>query len=63
MFSANPAAGFQNIGVSISNFDPSKERLFTWGIKIARKEIRKQKTELVLKELFYCQRKLAIEAY
>lgn len=46
---------FQNIGVSISSYDPSRERLFTWGIRIVRKEIRKQKTELVLKELFYCR--------
>ena len=46
---------FKNIWISISTYDSSKERLFTWAIKIARKEIRKQKTGLVLKELFYCQ--------
>ena len=44
-----------NIFSSIVTYDQSKERLFTWGIKIVRKEIRKQKTELVLKEIFNCR--------
>ena len=46
---------FNNILSSIVIYDQSKECLFTWGIKIVRKEIRKQKTELVLKEIFNCR--------
>jgi RNA polymerase sigma-70 factor (ECF subfamily) len=48
---------FVQLYSSIDSFDASKERFFTWAIKIVRKEVRKQKTELVLKELFLCQRK------
>ena len=46
---------FNNILSSIVTYDQSKERLFNWGINIVRKEIRKQKTELVLKEIFFCK--------
>jgi RNA polymerase sigma-70 factor (ECF subfamily) len=41
---------------SIEEFDPAKERFFTWCLKIVRKEIRKSKVELLLKEIFTCQR-------
>lgn len=46
---------FSTIFTSIATYDQSKERLFTWGFKIVHKEIRKQKTELVLKEIFFCR--------
>jgi RNA polymerase sigma-70 factor (ECF subfamily) len=44
---------------SIDTFDPEKERFFTWASKIVRGEIRKQKTKIVLKELFLCQNRKA----
>ena len=45
---------FQTLLSDLSNFDSSKESLFTWAAKIARKEINKQKIELILKQLFPC---------
>ena len=44
-----------DIWTNIESFNPGKERFFTWSLKIARKEIRRQKTEIVLFELFKCQ--------
>ena len=46
---------FSTIFTSIATYDQSKERLFTWGFNIVHKEIRQQKTELVLKEIFFCR--------
>ena len=46
---------FSTIFTTIATYDQSKEHLFTWGFKIVHKEIRKQKTELVLKEIFFCR--------
>lgn len=46
---------FKEIWIAINNYDPLKERLFTWTIKITRKEIRRQKLNLTLKEIFRCQ--------
>jgi hypothetical protein len=37
---------------SLEYFDPSKERLFIWALKIARKKIRQTKVDLVLKQIF-----------
>ncbi|MGZ8559834.1 MAG: hypothetical protein ACXWWC_15940 [Chitinophagaceae bacterium] len=53
---------FNNILSSIVTYDHTKERLFNWGIKIVRKEIHKQKTELMLKEIFYCRPRNHAEA-
>lgn len=47
---------------SIDEFDSTKERLFTWCFKIVRKEIRKKKVELLLKELFTCHRTPILKA-
>jgi DNA-directed RNA polymerase specialized sigma24 family protein len=46
---------FNTIWTSIDSYDPSKERLFTWAMRISGKEISAQKIDIVLKELFYCQ--------
>ena len=48
-------ATFKVICSSIEKFDPTKEPLFTWAAKIARKEINKQKIELILTQLFPCK--------
>ncbi|MFN2458087.1 MAG: hypothetical protein ABR502_07795 [Chitinophagaceae bacterium] len=47
---------------SMDEFDSTKERLFTWCLKIVRKEIRKKKIDLLLKELFTCQRTPILKA-
>jgi DNA-directed RNA polymerase specialized sigma24 family protein len=46
---------FNTIWTSIDSYDPSKERLFTWAMRISGKEISTKKIDIVLKELFYCQ--------
>lgn len=43
---------FKTIVYSIEEFDPNEERFFTWALKIAHKEIRKQKVQIVLNEVF-----------
>jgi len=47
--------GFINIWNSIDEYDPSRERLFTWAIRKIRKESRRKKIDLVLREIFICQ--------
>ena len=47
---------------SMDEFDSNKERLFTWCLKIVRKEIRKKKVDLLLKEIFTCQRTPILKA-
>lgn len=46
---------FVKLWNSIDEFDPSKERFFTWALRIVRKEIRMQKISLLLQHIFYCQ--------
>ena len=43
---------------SISQFDPSKERLFTWAIKKIRQEMSKQRVNILLQEIFACQHEI-----
>ncbi len=45
---------FKNILSSIDEFNPEKESLFGFANRIARKEVRLQKVELMVKELFVC---------
>jgi len=49
-------AVFNSIWSSIDQYDPAKESLFTWALKISGQQISHQKIELVVKELFYCQK-------
>lgn len=53
---------FCTISKSMEEFDPTKERFFTWCLKIVRKEIRQSKVELLLKEIFTCQRTPILKA-
>ncbi len=46
---------FVQIWNTLNGFDPAKERLSTWCLKIVQKEIRKKKIDLMLKEIFTCQ--------
>jgi hypothetical protein len=46
---------FKKFSSSIGEYDSTKERVFTWCLKIVRKEIRKKKIDLLLKEIFACQ--------
>ncbi len=55
-------SAFCLIWKSMEEFDPTKERLFTWCLKIVRKEIRKKKVDLLLKEIFTCQRTPILKA-
>lgn len=47
---------FMNIWSNIDKYNPDNEKFFLWTLKIAKKEIRKRKTEIVIEELFSCQR-------
>jgi hypothetical protein len=47
---------FTQICNSVPQFDPAKERFFTWCFKIVRKEIGKKKVDLLLKQIFACQK-------
>jgi DNA-directed RNA polymerase specialized sigma24 family protein len=46
---------FCTIWTSINEYDPAKERLFTWSFKIVRKKVSTKKIEMVLHEIFACQ--------
>src|SRR5690349_12076877 len=46
---------FYTIWTSINEYDPAKERLFTWSLKIVRKKVSTKKIEMVLCEIFACQ--------
>lgn len=43
---------FKRIWSNLPNFDASKETLFAWSVKIARKETNKQKLKILLKQLW-----------
>jgi hypothetical protein len=47
---------FIDICSNIDKYNPDNERFFTWSLKVARKEIRRRKTDMVICELFGCQR-------
>jgi DNA-directed RNA polymerase specialized sigma24 family protein len=47
---------FCTIWTNINEYDPAKERLFTWSFKIVRKKVSTKKIEMVLHEIFACQR-------
>jgi DNA-directed RNA polymerase specialized sigma24 family protein len=49
------AGAFVKIWHVIDQYDPSKERLFTWSLKVVRKETSQRKMDLVLNELFSCR--------
>ncbi len=46
---------FADIWNNIDKYNPDNERFFTWSLKVARKEIRRRKTDMVICELFGCQ--------
>jgi len=52
---------FCAIWTSINDYDPAKERLFTWSFKIVRKKVSTKKIEMVLHELFACQQEPSSE--
>lgn len=46
---------FCTIWTSINDYDPAKERFFTWSFKIVRKKVSTKKIDMVLHEIFACQ--------
>ena len=46
---------FCAIWTSINDYNPAKERLFTWSLKIVRKKVSTKKIEMVLHQIFACQ--------
>jgi RNA polymerase sigma-70 factor (ECF subfamily) len=46
---------FCAIWTSINEYDSSKERFFTWALKIVRKRASLKKIDLVLHDIFACQ--------
>jgi RNA polymerase sigma-70 factor (ECF subfamily) len=46
------AQAFVSMWNAIHEYDSSKERLFTWSLKVVRKETSKKKVEMALEELF-----------
>lgn len=47
---------FCSIWKSVNEFDPSKQGLFTWSFNIVGKEVSKKKVDMLLDEIFACQR-------
>lgn len=45
---------FKKIISSIYSYNAERETLFVWSYKIARKEVSRQKVNLVLRQLFSC---------
>ncbi len=54
------AVAFVSIWRSIEKYDPAKERLFTWSLKVVRKEASEKKINLVLQELFACRCQVSV---
>ena len=52
---------FSSIWKSISQFDPSKEHLFTWSLKRVRQEISKKKVNILLQEIFTSQHEILLD--
>ncbi|HZF64289.1 MAG TPA: hypothetical protein VEZ55_07395 [Chitinophagaceae bacterium] len=46
---------FHLIWRNIKDFDAARESLLLWSLKLVKKEISKQKVNLLLKEIFSCQ--------
>jgi hypothetical protein len=46
---------FYTIWTSANTYDRSKERFFTWALKIVRKKASMKKIDLTLHEIFACQ--------
>ena len=53
---------FCAIWTSINDYNPAKERLFTWSFKIVRKKVSTKKIEMVLHQIFACQQVPASES-
>lgn len=53
---------FLSIWNQLDTYNASKERWFIWALKIVRKVIRKKKTDMVLDEIFSCQRSSVMKA-
>lgn len=47
---------FCTIWTSINDYNPAKEHFFIWSFKIVRKKVRTKKIDMVLREIFACQR-------
>src|SRR5687767_12537398 len=45
---------FSKIVSNIDQYDASRERLFVWAYRIARKEASKEKVNIVLRQIFCC---------
>ena len=53
---------FCTIWTSISKYDSSKERFFTWSLTIVRQKASMKKIDMVLHEIFACQQIAPIPA-
>ena len=48
-------SSFTQIWKNLNDYDSKKEKLFTWALKITRKQIRFRKINAVINQLFSCQ--------